>query len=381
MRLLNYICLSIIICIGWSVFRIGIFPSKSENTAGEKQPGILQSLSADGEEDSIPTSKIITKSGFETKPAGNQSQINKRKPSVQNNLFTQKHSISPVGGISSQQANSLDSILTFLSDPNDDEAEKVQAAKKWRKPHNREEILLLIQLTKDAEELRQSELKDQLLQTLAGTDSNGVIEVLVSFMKGEESVSGITFAELQEDFQYAIEKAIRLNPDDEWTGQVLAAESGYRSSEENVENLQNIHHPVMFYHLAREADQRGEVEKVAEIVDSLVTIDDSGSLKAIIRLGKDSIISVDDASLAAFDWAASHQDSVKQDRYESYLSEPNADSVERTIAAYTLAGSRDADKALSSLQKAYENETDENVRPYYEQAIRTLTQRVETPRD
>lgn len=381
MQLHKYIYVAIIVCIVGSFFVFNYFSGESENKATQTAPDISQIPPAGDNERSTSSSEITQSVKPETKQSGNQTvpHSTDKRDDAKKTLDKASQGISSrstLVNVSGQQMGYMDFILAFLADPYNDEAQKVQAAKKWLKPKNKEETLLLLQLAIDAHEQGQNELKDQLLQVLAGVDSNEPTEALISLMKDE--VPGITFKELPQDLQYAIQKAIRLNPDTEWTGQVLAESSGYQSSAETIESLQTINHPTMLYCLAQEADQKGEVEQVEQIVSSLIAIGDPKSLEMIIRLGKENIVSVDDASLAAFDWVTSHQDILRQDQYESYLSESNADSVVRSIAAYTLAASNDSDSALSSLRKAYANESDKNTRYYYEEAINSLTQRGES---
>lgn len=261
----------------------------------------------------------------------------------------------------------IDRILAFLSAPYNNEAEKIKATKNWIKPETTEETLSLLELVKEAHALGQNELKDRLLQVLAGVDSNESTDVLISLIKGE--VPGLTFQELPEELQYAIQKAIKLNPDNEWTGQVLAESNIYQSSPETIENLQNVDHPMMLYYQAQEANQRRETEQLEHIVTSLQTMEDSRSLEVIMRLGKDNIIAVDDATKAAHEWVDSHHEIFEQDHYESYLSEPNATPAVRSIAAVALSASNDPNLALISLKKAYDNELDPDVRFFYEKAM------------
>ena len=379
----KYIFTAVVVCIFGIVFCF--FSGKSQKTATQISPEISQFPFADNNQREKSKSKIALPIKIETKILDNQKLFsstmnlhNANKTVL--NISSKENSSSPTtAGTTGQNYSHNEYIIAFLSDPTIDEVDKIQKAKNWTKPGSREETLSLVQLMINSHEIGQDDLKDQLLQVLAGVDSNEPTEALLSIIKGE--VPEITFEELPKELKYAIQKAIRLNPDTQWTGKVLAESSGYQASEKTIENLKAVNHPTMLYYLAQEADQRGEIEEVRQIVSSLISIEAPESLEMIIGLGQDNVLSVDDASQAAFDWAASHNNYLKQDQYESYLSEPDADSVVRSLAASALAASNDPNSALTSLKKAYDHETDKNTRYFYEEAIDSLSQRVEVPNE
>lgn len=190
-------------------------------------------------------------------------------------------------------------ILEFLSDPANSEADKVAACKDWAKPETKDETLSLLRLLKEAHDAQQNDLKDRLLQILAGADGSEFAELLIAVINGE--MPELVFQEFPEDLQYAIKKGIRLNPESEKIGKALA--DNYNSqqiSPEAAAMIQDVKHPDMIYQLALEADQHGEIEEVRELVQSLQTFADSRTLDVIIRLGKEQIVTEEDAIKSAY---------------------------------------------------------------------------------
>ncbi|WP_373499024.1 HEAT repeat domain-containing protein [Desulfococcus sp.] len=307
------------------------------------------------------------------KPSGNQllptmndrsSPINKTAPgaSSQGDLYRVSEWEAP-----ETCPDCVDGILDFLYDPSNDEASKVLMAQNWIKPGTKEEALALVELFNAAHELEQADLKDRLLLVLAGTDSSGATEVLISIVNGE--VPTLPFRELPEDLQYAIQKAIRLNPHREKTGKLLAESIEYQATNAALEDLQKINHPMMLFYQAQDADQRGDTQKVNQILESFQDLEDSKTIEGIMLLGKENIVSIEGAGDAAYEWANTHGEVFDQDCYESYLSEPDADPAERSVAAIALTASNEPERALQALRKAYDNEADPDVRYYYEEAI------------
>lgn len=261
-------------------------------------------------------------------------------------------------------------VLAFLADPANDEAAKVAMAKTWLKPETKEETLSLLRLLKEAHDAQQNDLKDRLLQMLAGSDSGESAELLISVLNGEQP--DFSLQDLPEDLSYAIKKAVRLNPDEN-TGKRLAEEFRYQRSDETIAAIQDVKRPDMIYELlAQETDQ----EKISGLVQSLQSYSDPRTLDVIMRLGNEQILTVDDAAKAAYDWADAHGESFNQERCEAYLSEPEASPAQRAVAAAALAAASDPVQAMTALQKAYEEETNQELRLAYEKAINLARSRM-----
>ena len=266
-------------------------------------------------------------------------------------------------------------ILDFLADPSNDEASKTFMTNTWIRPETKGGTLLLVKALKGASNFEQHELKDHLMQLMAGAETSESIKALIAVINGE--VPDINFQEFPKDIQYAIQKAIRLSPNSQETAQILAEKFENQSSPEAAEAMIKVGHPMMVYLLAKEAYDKGDLAQAEQLSGTFTSMKDSSALEGIMLLGMGNIVSIDTANQLAYEWASSNSDAINHDHYETYLSEFEADPVQRSVAAYVLAGSSDTERALTALIKAYDNEQDTILQKHYENAMNLLKEQSE----
>jgi hypothetical protein len=371
MRLKNSTLITLTACIAGAALLFGYFsyykkdalsPAEPRTAVSEQSPTTSSSSRyqpAESAADDAPAGKITA--GQTYKPAESDSS---NAPPDETRTAEQS---APEECADSACA---ERILAFLADPANDEAAKVKMAQTWLKPESKEETLSLLRLLQEAHDAQQHDLESRLLQMLAGADSRESAELLISVLNGDEP--SFVFNELPEDLQYQIKKAIRLNPYEN-IGKRLAEEFSYQRSDETIAAIQDIKRPDMIYELlAQETDQ----EKISGLVQSLQSYPDPRTLDVIMRLGNEQILTVDDAAKAAYNWADAHSESFNQERCEAYLSEPEASPAQRAVAAAALAAASDPVQAMTALQKAYEEETNQELRLAYEKAINLARSRM-----
>jgi hypothetical protein len=372
MQLKNSTLIVLIACIAGVALLFGYFSYHNKNAPPLAEPETAASEPPSGtpsvHDEPSPAEENSTQSAFVDNMEGNKTAWQTYKPAEpDSNTSPETETPEQPALAECTGADCGERVLAFLADPNNDEAAKVAMAKTWLKPESKDETLSLLRLLREAYDAKQYDLKDRLLQMLAGADSGESAEQLIAVLNGE--LTEFSLQELPEDLRYEIKKAIRLNPD-ERIGKLLAEEFSYQRPDETVlEAIQDVKRPDMVYELMIEADQRGETEKVGELMQSLQSYSDPRTLEVLMRLGDEKILTEEDAAKAAYDWADAHGESFNQEQCEAYLSEPEASSTQRTIAAMALAASSDPARALAALQKAYDNESDQNLRLAYEEAI------------
>lgn len=149
----------------------------------------------------------------------------------------------------------LERIAAFLDDPLQDVADKIALGKALMQSGTQAETLLLINAILYAHLREESELKDGLMQALADAQTPESTAALMRVIT--ESTADLDFQQLPTDLQYAIHKAIRLNPDSEMTGRMLAAHYNSQVSPEIAQDLENIQHPIMVALLQRKPTKAG----------------------------------------------------------------------------------------------------------------------------
>ena len=115
------------------------------------------------------------------------------------------------------------------------------------------------------------------------------------------------------------------------------------------------------------------------IISSYRDIEDSRVLEQLIKLGKNKIISIETAGEVLYDWVIYHEDHFDQDYCEAIIFNSNTDKAERSIAAIALAGSRNTNRALRTLQAAYDNELDPDVKYYFQISIDNIMENITNP--
>jgi len=120
------------------------------------------------------------------------------------------------------------------------------------------------------------------------------------------------------------------------------------------------------------AAQADDQKNISELAQSLQGDANPGTLEVIMRLGHDKILPLDAAAKAAYGWAKAHRASFNQEECAAFLRDHERSPVQRAIAAAALAAASNQAAALAVLQKYAEEETDQNVRRIYDEAITRL---------
>ena len=260
-------------------------------------------------------------------------------------------------------------LAALLDDPSLEIADKLSLGRALIQAGTQAGTLLVVNAILHASQKEESDLKDGLLQALADAQTPESTAALVGVITGE--VADLNFQELPADLQYAIQKAIKLNPDGERTGQLLA-DSYRRVSPEIARNLENVQHPTMAALLATEAYASKDMARTEQLIDLLSGMHDPRALESMMSLGKENIFPLEEANRRTYTWATEHGEQADQSRYAAYLSDFDANAAQRSMAAFALAAFPDTEEALSALEKAYDHESDPLVRSNLESAMNLI---------
>lgn len=271
----------------------------------------------------------------------------------------------------------LERVAAFLEDPGQSTEERVTLGKELMKSGTQAETLLLINAILHAFITGDSDVADGLIQALADAQTPESAVALTRVIT--EGSTDLPFQQMPEGLKYAIQKAIRLNPDAEATALALATTYNSQVSSEVVGDLEDVRHPLMLSILAEEAYQSGDSARAGDFVRKLTTIDDPRTLDCLMKLGESSLLPQDEANGKAYAWVSEHSDIFDQDRYAAYLSDFNANVAQRAVASFALAAAPDADSALAALGKAIFHESDPLVLSYLESAKAMLLDRSQKP--
>jgi hypothetical protein len=269
--------------------------------------------------------------------------------------------------------NCLEHIAAFLEDPSRDLADKIALGRALIQSGTQAETMLLVNAILHAHVTEESDLKDGLLQVLADAQTQESVAALMAIITGE--TGGQEFQQLPEDLQYAIQKAIRLNPNRETTGQMLAGNYNSQPLPEVAEKLQDVQHPMMISLLAKEAYEAGDISRAEQLMELFSAMNDPRTLDGLMLLTEKNVMPLDEANGRAYTWVSEHGDNFDQDHYAAYLSDFDANTAQRSIAAFALAASQNSEDALAALEKAYNHESDSLVRSNLESAINLVLNR------
>lgn len=267
----------------------------------------------------------------------------------------------------------LERIAAFLDDPSEAVADKIILGKILIQSGTQAETLLVVNAILSAHLREEGDLKDGLLQALADTQTPESVAALTAVVTRDSA--NLDFPQLPEELQYAIQKAIRLNPNTEVTGQMLAATYNRQVSSEIAQDIENVQHPLMVSLLAKEAHHSGDIARVEHFMHLLSTMDDPRTLDALMLLGENNVMSLDEANERAYAWVSEHGGSFDHEHYAAYLSDLDSNAAQRSVAAFALAASRDVERARGAVEKALDYESDPRVRSHLEAALKLLLDR------
>lgn len=265
----------------------------------------------------------------------------------------------------------LEHIAAFLDDPFQDVAGKIVLSRLLMQSGTQAETLLLVNAIVSAHLGGKNDLKDGLLQALADAQTQESAAALITVIT--DGSAGLEFRRLPEELQHAIKKSIRLNPNGEATGQMLAENYNSQVSSEIAQNIEDVKQPIMVSLLAKEAHQVGEIARVEHLVHLLSTMDDPRTLDGLMLLGENNVMPLDETNERAYAWVSEHDDSFDQDHYAAYLSDFDANAVQRSVAAFALAAAQDSKRARAAVEKALYQESDPRVRSHLKSALHLLS--------
>ena len=119
-------------------------------------------------------------------------------------------------------AHCVERIAAFLDDPLQDVADKIALGRALMQSGTQAETLRLVNAILYAHLRQESDLRDGLMQALADAQTPESTAALLRVIT--DSAADLDFQHLPEELQYAIRKALRLNPDGAMTGRMLAAQ-------------------------------------------------------------------------------------------------------------------------------------------------------------
>ncbi|MGD9732697.1 MAG: hypothetical protein AB7U45_10995 [Desulfamplus sp.] len=261
----------------------------------------------------------------------------------------------------------LEHISNFFDDPFQNTSDKIALGKALMQPANEAEIFVLVNAVLNAHFADDSELKDGLISALGYAQTTESVSALIAIIG--EGISGIDFHKLPDELQFAIKNAIRLNPFPEAAGQMLVEYHNNQASPEAALDIESIQQPVMLSMLTKQAYDSGDIERVEKLTHTLSKLDNPYTLDGLMLLGTNGVLPLDKVNEIAYIWANEHGYIFKQDRYEAYLSEFNTNEIQRSVAAFALAGSQNPADAAAALEKALIYETDAVVSSNIEIAV------------
>lgn len=258
-------------------------------------------------------------------------------------------------------------VHALLRDPERSLAERMALARTLVGPGTRQGTVAVVQAIRDAGLVEDLELREGLLEALADATNPDAAAGLADIVAG--AAEGVAFQDLPEDLRNTVQKAIRLNPDGEATGRLLAKHYQNQPAAEARRDLEATGQPWMFSTLAENAQSNGQAEDAARYVDRLAALNDPHTLDAIGDLVEQGVIPPARAADLALGWAAGHGQEFAGDRYAAWLSDPDINRGSRSVAAYALAGSPNRAEALPALAKAVEQEPDPELRAAFASAL------------
>jgi hypothetical protein len=129
-------------------------------------------------------------------------------------------------------------LSAFLDDPLQDVADKIVLGRILMQSGTQADTLLLINAILYAHLRDENDLQDGLLQALADAQTPESTAALMHVIT--DSTAELAFEHLPANLQYAIHKALRLNPDGAMTGEMLATHYTSQGSPESAQALENV---------------------------------------------------------------------------------------------------------------------------------------------
>lgn len=205
----------------------------------------------------------------------------------------------------------------------------------------------------------------------APTTTEG-IEVLFDLLLGQGAYAG-NAGGLSPEVLAALRKALLAYPDREMVGD-LAAQLYFdpdvlADKQAMWELFDGVSHPVMLAQLAARAYEENLAENAAQFMERLGESDEQGVVQAVVRMASNPAVPADDAANALYQWSLRHPEDALPGLFMEYVTDSARPSLERSIAAFGLAGTADPEFAQQALEKALANETDPVVKLDLERAL------------
>ena len=329
----------------------------------------------------------------QARPTTQAKQARPTPASAAHTAFQQKHPLpqwtpdhigQPAEALSSQDAAAItadsagrdgcahcvERIAAFLDDPLQDVADKIAWGRALMQSGTQANTLLLVNAILYAHLRQESDLQDGLMQALADAQTP---ESTVALMRViTESAADLAFQHLPDDLQYAIRKALRMNPDGAMTGRMLAAQYTSQALPEIAQELEHVQHPLMVALVAAEAHKSGYMARTAYLTDLLSTLNDPRILEGVMLLAEHNVLPLEEATGRAYAVASELGDHLPHDHVAAYLSDFDAHTVQRVVAAFALAAPPNTAEARAALEKAYDHEHDPLVRSNLRDAMKLM---------
>ena len=205
----------------------------------------------------------------------------------------------------------------------------------------------------------------------APTTTEG-IEVLFDLLLGQGAYAG-NAGELSPEVLGALRKALLAFPDREAVGELavqLYFDPDVLADREAMwELFDGVAHPAMLAELAARAYDENLSEPAAQFMERLGESDEQGVVQAVVQMAAHPAVPVDDAAAALYQWSRRHPKDALPGLFMEYVADSTRPSLERSIAAFGLAGTADPAFAGQALEKALANETDPAVRLELKRAL------------
>lgn len=180
--------------------------------------------------------------------------------------------------------------------------------------------------------------KKTFMELITGEDSDPMIaNILTDAIIGILPVYSKPYGIPDDDVEYGIKIALitlRSMPED-YVGDMLAKKYSHTDSEDIKERLKNISNPLMFARLASDAYKNNDNEALDLFLNELAGIDDTVSIKAMMRLAGDRTIPFDTIAYMLSCWTLSNSDEQTHDILDTYLNTTYS-SEQRALAAYAM---------------------------------------------
>jgi len=256
--------------------------------------------------------------------------------------------------IAAQCVECIPRLKEILEQESADNQLRFYAAQALIKSGDGEAAMLVLKEIMNANSLELPELEDGLKQAFVQLDSVEAVNTLITVLLDEQALD--SDAPIPDDIEYMVSKVIINMSDRQDVAYNLAQEYHNASTPEEKERLLTIGHPEMNALLVVDAYKENNVEQANKLYNRLVKLDDPAVIDGMMLIAKNQdMFPLEDIAGYTYDWVSEHKNDTTLSMLVNYISDFDSTSEERVIAAYGIAATREDDKTITALMKAWEH--------------------------